>query len=69
MAATSVTGRGPGMSNGSWKPKNQCGGCGGCGEDTPSTPSTPPKRGCVTNVTTGGSKSYQTGGSTSVKVC
>lgn len=68
MSATSVTGRGPGASNGKQKPGNNCGcSCGQSQETTPSSPSIP--RGCVVSYKTGGSVSIRVGGRIRTTVC
>lgn len=69
MAASSVTGRGPGESHGLQKRENHCGcACGGPVEETTSTP--PAKIGCVTkHVSNNRAKYSSNGGNTSIKVC
>ena len=68
MSATSVTGKGQGMSNGEYKPELQCGGC-GCGFTEEEEPSIIAKRGCVTKTISGGTASCISSESTSIKVC
>lgn len=68
MGASSVTGVGEGMSEGEYKPELHCGGC-GCGSKEEEEPTPVVKRGCVTRYVTGGVASYQTGSSTSIRVC
>lgn len=70
MAATTVTGRGLGMSNGLYKPENQCGGC-GCGSNTTETTPTPrTKLGCFTRNKSGNTLSYKRSGlGGSIRVC
>ena len=68
MGATSVTGVGPGDSNGKWKCGNQYGGCKcGCGEET----TTPPKVkfGCYTKYSGCSTAKYKSGGATRIKTC
>jgi len=69
MAASSVTGRGPGDSNGLQKKENHCGcACGGTPTETTSNP--PLKRGCVTNYVSRKNAQYTSnGGHSSIKVC
>ena len=69
MAASSVTGVGPGMSNGLQKSENHCGcNCGGTPTELEATPVV--KRGCVTNYVAKKATSYvSSGSSTSIKVC
>ena len=68
MAATSVTGVGPGMSNGKQKPGNHCGcGCGGEPEETTTQPL--PPRGCVISYRSGNKVSIRTGNKVRTKVC
>jgi len=66
MGANSVTGVGPGMSNGVPKPENNCG-C-GCYRDEDS-PDPPPKKFCFTRHKSGNTAFYKSGGGLSVKVC
>lgn len=69
MSATSVTGKGLGMSNGKHKPELQCGGC-GCGKPGDPIPAEPPtKTGCYTRIKSGGSVTYKKSYSTSTRVC
>lgn len=69
MAASSVTGRGPGDSHGLQKKENHCGcPCGGSPTEVVSNP--PLKRGCVTNYVAKKNTRYTSnGGYSSVKVC
>ena len=62
MSAQSVTGIGQGMSNGKWKPSNQCGGC-DCGCATEETEKTRPKTYCKVNYTTNRTASYRSNSS------
>jgi hypothetical protein len=66
MGATSVTGTGMGMSNGTYKPENNCG-C-GCGKEQDPKP---PKRkiGCVTRNKSCSTTTVKVGSSTGIKVC
>ena len=69
MAASSVTGRGQGMSNGKKKPLSNCGCC--CTGKVDPVVATPPARtGCYKNYQVGGGGSYKapSGGGTS-KTC
>ena len=70
MGATSVTGKGLGMSHGQYKPDNQCGGCGcGCGKNCPTPPPKPPKTGCYRRASSNGRLSYKRGGGVGVRGC
>jgi len=67
MAATSVTGTGPGASGGKQKTGNHCS-C-KCGEKIEEDKKPVIKRGCVVSYRTGSKVTAKTGGSTRTKVC
>ena len=69
MGASSVTGTGPGASNGEYKPEHHCGGC-GCGSQDEEEPTPPRKTSCRVVYRTGGTARYvASGGATGIKVC
>jgi hypothetical protein len=70
MAAASVTGRGQGMSHGTFKPDNNAG-CGHCNSKRcpPQEPKPKIKRGCVVRSISGGLASHKSGGSSGIRVC
>ena len=67
MGATSVTGVGPGDSEGEYKPENTTGCC-GRGTPTEST-ATPLRKNCAAKVKIGGNTRYKTGNSGRIRVC
>ena len=70
MAASTVTGRGNGMSNGLFKRDNNCGcGCGCANGNCSSVTSTPVKIGCYKSYKSGQTTSYKTGSISSTRVC
>lgn len=69
MIASSVTGVGPGDSNGKYKPKNNCSCSCCCSSSTQSTP-TIIKKGCFRNYNLNGSSSYKINNNSSqIKIC
>jgi hypothetical protein len=69
MGAYSVTGKGPGMSNGEYKQENNCG-CGCCGATEEDVVATEVKTYCKVNYSSNsGSISVNTGGNLSTAVC
>lgn len=68
MGATSVTGVGPGASNGEYKPENSSGCCNHRAPDP--VEATPPlKKSCAVRVKTGGTVRYAAGNSNKIRVC
>lgn len=68
MAATSVTGTGPGESFGKQKPENNAGCCPGCKEEEPKKKKVI-KNGCYVSHKTRGYSSLRVGQSKSIRVC
>ena len=66
MGASSVTGTGPGMSNGQPKPENHCG-CGCPHEEYPPDP--PSRKFCYARHKSGNIASHKSGGNSVAKVC
>lgn len=72
MAASSVTGTGPGESHGLQKPENHCGcGCGGGGEKSPAVSPSKTRSGCRRSYSVGSANvRYSSGsGATANKSC